>query len=89
MSLERDLIVFSRVTVELSRIEQWKISADHGFFSNNPPGAGAAVAKRPRAGRRCGALIREPPLIVSAQLREPKSVADLFLVPSYSPTHRL
>jgi hypothetical protein len=47
MSLERDLIVFGRVAVELSRIEQWKISADHGFFSNAPLGARAAV-KRPR-----------------------------------------
>jgi SpoU rRNA methylase family enzyme len=49
MPLERDLIVFTRVAVELSRIEQWKISADHGFFSNAPLGAcGAAAVKRPR-----------------------------------------
>jgi hypothetical protein len=39
MPLERYLIVFSRVAVELSRIEQWKISADHGFFSTAPLGA--------------------------------------------------
>jgi hypothetical protein len=49
MPLESELIVFSRVAVELSRIEQWKISADHGFFSNAPLGArGAAAEKRPR-----------------------------------------
>jgi len=49
MPLERDLIVFSQVAVELSRIEQWKISADHGFFSNAPLGAcDAAAVKRPR-----------------------------------------
>jgi len=90
MPLERDLIVFSRVAVELSRIEQWKISADHGFFSNTPLGGrGAAAVTRSRVRSPRGALIREPSLIVSAQLREPKIVADLFLVPSYSPTHRL
>jgi len=49
MPLERDLIVLSRVAVELSRIEQWKISADHGFFSNAPLGArDAGAVKRPR-----------------------------------------
>jgi len=49
MPLERNLIVFSRVAVELSRIEQWKICADHGFFSNAPLGARlAAAVKRPR-----------------------------------------
>jgi hypothetical protein len=55
MTLERDLIVFSRVAVDLSRIEQWKISADHGFFSIAPLGArGAAAEKRlrPFASRR-------------------------------------
>jgi hypothetical protein len=55
MPLERDLIVFSRVAVDLSRIEQWKISADHGFFSNAPLDAlGAAAEKRlrPFASRR-------------------------------------
>src|SRR5262245_43319956 len=48
---------------------------------------GGLICSRARSPR--GALIREPSLIVSAQLREPKIVADLFLVLSYSPTHRL
>jgi hypothetical protein len=46
--LERDLIVFGGVAVELSRIEQWKISADHGFFSNTPSGAAAVKSSAPR-----------------------------------------
>jgi hypothetical protein len=29
--LKRDLFVLRRVTVELSRIDQWEISASHGF----------------------------------------------------------
>jgi hypothetical protein len=49
MPLERKLIMFSRVAVELSRIEQWEFCADHGFFSNAPLGAlGAAAEKHPR-----------------------------------------
>jgi len=54
MPLERNLIVFSRVAVELSRIEQWKISADHGFFSNAPLGA------------RCGSRITAAPARLAA-----------------------
>jgi hypothetical protein len=70
MPLERNLIVFSRVAVELSRIERWKISADHGFFSNTPLGeCGAAAVKRPRGASPLGALIQEQPLIVSAVKR--------------------
>jgi hypothetical protein len=65
MTMKRDLIVFGRVAIELSRIELWEISAVHGF-SQAPLPAG------------CGAVIREPPLIVSARLKEPKGVADLF-----------
>ena len=88
MTLERDLIVFSRMAIKLCRIEQRKISADHDFFSNTPlqGGRGQVNARSPPPR---GIIIREPPLIVSARLREPKLVADLFLVPSYSPTHRL
>jgi hypothetical protein len=88
MPLERDLIVFSRVAVELSRIDQWKISADHGFFSN-PSASHQRNGLNARLAVGYGVVIRKPSLIVSAQLREPKSVADLLLVPSYSPTHRL
>jgi len=55
MSLERNLIVFSRVAVELSRIEQWKISADHGFFSNAPRGA-PCVSRKTAAPARLAAL---------------------------------
>ena len=88
MTLERDLIVLSRVAIKLSRIEQWKISADHDFFSNTPLPTGRVRVKRPFAAG-LGKINREPPLIVSALLREPKLVADLFLVPLYSPTHRL
>jgi len=88
MTLERDLIVFNRVAIKLCRIEQRKISTDHDFFSNTPLHGGRGRVICPFAAGR-GILNREPPIIVSARLREPKLVADLFLVPSYSPTHRL
>jgi len=87
MPLERYLIVFSRVSVKLSRIEQWEVSANHSFSQIPAPYRSRRI-KRPLAAGR-GVVIQEPSLIVSARLKEPKLVADLFLVPSYSPTHRL
>jgi hypothetical protein len=56
MPLERNLIVFSRVAVELSRIEQWKISADHGFFSNAPLGAPERGSRKTPASALLAAL---------------------------------
>jgi hypothetical protein len=74
--LERHLIVFGGVAVNLSRVEQWEISADHGFSQISAPYRMRRVDRPLAAGR--GVIVREPSLIVSARLKEPKLVADLF-----------